>query len=57
MCGMSSEHSFEFTKEKTDLYLKEIAKEHWIRAETKKPHHFLEEELLRQSFLPEREMM
>ena len=28
MCGMSSEHSFEFTKENIDLYLKEIAKEY-----------------------------
>jgi len=54
---MSSEHSFEFTKENIDLYLKEIAKEYRINTETKKPHHFLEEELLRQSFLPEREMM
>jgi hypothetical protein len=27
---MSSEHSFEFTKENIDLYLKEIAKEYRI---------------------------
>ena len=36
---MSSEHSFEFTKENIDLYLKEIAKECRIKTETKKLYH------------------